>query len=617
MSEKEKEQQKQASGRKSSDKKAEARKKAKPKKPVNPLRVWGRRLTWSLISLAVVLAIAGGVTALVGYHYFAQDLPPVESLKNYRPKTVTFFYSDDGRVIGEYSHERRIVVPLAKIPEHVREAFIAAEDKTFYSHPGVDFKSILRAAVANLEAGEIKEGASTIPMQVARTFFLSREKKFARKIREGILAMRMTSNLSKDEILYLYLNQINLGHGAHGVESAAELYFDKHVDQLTIAEAAQLAGMPVAPSKYSPYINPKAARMRQLYVIGQMKENGFITPEEAEAAVAEQLHLYDRPNVNITLTPYFTEHVRRILEKKFGEESLYNDGYKVYTSVNIEMQAAARAAVGRGLREFAKRRPFRGPEKQLKPEEIEAYIKEQTERLGGRPPELMEKEQEALVTEADTKANKLKVRIGPHEGVIEKADLLWILGHGKPLSQLIAAGDVILVADQGEGRRGQGQKAEKRYRGRMPDPFHPGTASSTPNRRSSAWINKDGGVKAMIGGRSFAWRASTTGPFRPSGSPGPRPSRPSLYTAALSQRVHAGLGAHRFSDRIRRFRPQPTLETHQFRPQILRPHRPCTTGWSIPATSWPSSCSDLVGYPASVIETARKTGHHLALWPRT
>ena len=180
----------------------------------------------------------GCAAVLIGYYYFTQDLPRVDALKNYRPKTVTYIYSDDGRVIGEYSHERRIVVPLAKIPEHVRHAFIAAEDANFYHHPGIDLVSIFRAFVKNIEAGKTVQGGSTITQQVTRSFLLSSEKSYDRKIREAILAYRIENYLTKDEVLYLYLNQIYLGHGAHGIESAAELYFNKHVDQLTVAEAA-------------------------------------------------------------------------------------------------------------------------------------------------------------------------------------------------------------------------------------------------------------------------------------------------------------------------------------------------------------------------------------------
>ena len=201
--------------------------------------------------------LAGTVTLLLAYYHFSQDLPPTDALKNYRPKTVTFFYSDDGRVVGEYSHERRIVVPLAKIPEYVRNAFIAAEDANFYHHQGIDLASIARAFVKNVEAGRVVQGASTITQQVTRSFLLTPEKTYTRKIREAILAYRIDSNLTKDEILYLYLNQIYLGHGAHGVESAAELYFGKHVDQLTIAEAAMLAGLTQAPVGIPPSAGPK------------------------------------------------------------------------------------------------------------------------------------------------------------------------------------------------------------------------------------------------------------------------------------------------------------------------------------------------------------------------
>ncbi|MFH1090811.1 MAG: PBP1A family penicillin-binding protein [Pseudomonadota bacterium] len=447
-----------------------------------------------------------GVTALLAYYHFAEGLPPVDNLKNYLPKTVTFFYGDDGRtVVGEYSHERRIVVPLAKIPLQVRQAFIAAEDSNFYQHEGIDLTSVIRAFVKNVEAGRIVQGGSTITQQVTRSFLLSAEKTYKRKIREAILAYRIEKNLTKEEILYLYLNQIYLGHGAWGVESAAELYFNKHVDALTLAEAAQLAGLTQAPSRYSPFSQPKAARGRQVYTLNQMVKNNFITPAQAEAAKAEKLVFYDRPNVNLTMTPYFTEHVRRLLEKQYGEDRLYNDGLKVYTTVSVSMQAEAGKAIAQGLSEFAKRRPYEGPIRKLKPEEIPAFLARQDQELSEKPL-APGREIEAVVSKIDAVHNNLYVKVGAHDGLIDMKGLRWVLFRGKPLDKLVAPGDVVLVQAVGKGPELKNEEDKKKAAGKAPD--WPGwlfTLEQEPAVHSALMCldNKDGAVKAMVGGRDF------------------------------------------------------------------------------------------------------------------
>ena len=423
--------------------KARPRTGTRKKTGLKPKRSLFGRLVTGFLTFAFMLIILAGVGVLMAYYHFSQDLPSTDSLKNYRPKTVTFFYADDGRIVGEYSHERRIVVPLAKIPKHVQQAFIAAEDAEFYNHQGVDFTSIIRAAIANLKARRVVQGASTITMQVARSFFLTREKSYNRKIKEAILAHRMYKNLSKDEVLFLYLNQIYLGHGAHGIESAAELYFGKSVDRLTIGEAALLAGLTQAPSAYSPFTKPKQARARQVYAIGQMKGKGFITPDQAKAALEEKWVFHDRPNVNTTVTPYFTEHVRRMMEEKYGAEKLYNDGLRVYTTVGIDMQAAARKAVAKGLSEFTKRRQYRGPIKQLTPEEVAGVLQNQEKELSREPLETG-RTVEAVVTGLDTRKNKVKLRVGQLTGVIEKKAMFWALKR-KVLSKLLSVNDLILV----------------------------------------------------------------------------------------------------------------------------------------------------------------------------
>jgi len=491
---------------------------AKKKKQSGPAwRSWARRLAYAFFSLVLAVILGGVVTTLLLYNYFSQDLPPTDSLKNYRPKTVTFFYADDGRVIGEFSHERRLVVPLAKIPKHVQQAFIAAEDANFYHHKGIDLQSIARAFIKNVEAGRIVQGGSTITQQITRSFLLSPEKTYTRKLREAILAYRIDRNLTKDEILHLYLNQIYLGHGAYGVESAAELYFNKHVGQLTLGEAALLAGLPQAPSRYSPFSRPKAARSRQKYTLKRMLAVGFISQKQTGEALAEKLEFYNRPNVNLVHTPYFTEHVRRLLEKKYGEDRLYNDGLRVYTTVNIDMQAEARKAVKRGLREFTKRHSYRGPLQQLPQAQVKAFTAKQVRSLDKKPLKAGAWIK-AVVTEVQAKVRALKIRVGRHDGLIKRKDLQWVLAHGKRIKKLFAPGDVIYVqAIERDEKTG----------------VWTFSLEQAPQVQS-ALICLDlvtGAVKAMIGGRDFL-ESQFNRAVQSRRQPGSA-FKPVIYTAAM------------------------------------------------------------------------------------
>ena len=494
-------------------------------------RSWGSRIFWGLVWLGVACVI-GGIAAAIGvYSYFSQDLPSIDTLKNYEPKTVTFFYADDGRVIGEYSHERRIVVPLAKIPRHVQLAFIAAEDSNFYHHKGVDPQSIIRAFIANLEAGSTVQGGSTITQQVTRSFLLSNEKTYARKAREAILAYRIDKNLTKDEVLYLYLNHIYLGHGAYGVESAAELYFDKHVSELSIAEAAQLAGLPQAPSKWSPFRRPEAARRRQVYTIGRMFENGYITAEEAEAARNEKLVFHDRPNPNTTITPYFTEQVRRMLVDKYGEDKVYNDGLKVYTTVSIDYQEAARWAVTQGLREFTKRRPYRGPERHLEEGEVPGFLASQTKKFEKSPIQVG-RNFEAVVTQVDRKKYTLAFNAGNMSGLIEKKELRWAT-KGKRLDKIFTPGDVILVQAEEEEVKPKKKKKGDDQADEKPKTVLHYTLEQKPKVQSALMSLdlKDGAVKAMIGGRDFN-ESQFNRAMQSKRQPGSS-FKPVIYTAAM------------------------------------------------------------------------------------
>jgi penicillin-binding protein 1A len=362
------------------------------------------------------------IVPLGAYLYVAESLPRVDTLADYRPPIVTRVLSDDGTVITELYTERRIIVPVSRMPKQLIQAFVAAEDSNFFKHQGIDIVSILRAAFKNIEAGGIVQGGSTITQQVAKSLLLTPERKFKRKIKEAILAYRMEKRLSKEEILYLYLNQIFLGHGAHGVQAAAENYFDKDVEELTLAECSMLAGLPKAPSRYSPYSNYERAKDRQVYVLDRMVKDGFISQEEADQAKAEALEIRPRINQHITDAAYFTEQVRRYLEETFGEEMLYRGGLEVHTSMNLKMQLSAQAAVQENLRDHDKRQGYRGPLAVLSVEEETEFLSQQTAAFVEKPP-LVGDIIDAVISGGDNR--NLTLRFAEQEGRIALTSARW------------------------------------------------------------------------------------------------------------------------------------------------------------------------------------------------
>jgi penicillin-binding protein 1A len=315
------------------------------------------------ISVTVFMVISTGIIVfgLVSYIYLSQEIPSTDALKNYSPPTITRFFSDDGEIIAEFFTERRKVVSLSVIPAHLVQAFVAGEDARFFEHKGVDFLAILRALSRNISSGEIVQGGSTITQQVVKSLLLSPEKSFLRKIREAILAYKIEKYLSKEDILYLYLNQIYLGHGAYGVQTAARTYFGKDVNDLNLAESALLAGLTQAPSKNSPYHHPLQARKRQTYVLERMVQEGLISPDDLADALITPLKFVDQAShagpVGDTAS-YFVDHVKKYVEEKYGKDALLKQGLKVYTTIDMGMQRHAEAALNRGLKELEKREEF-------------------------------------------------------------------------------------------------------------------------------------------------------------------------------------------------------------------------------------------------------------------
>ncbi len=314
-------------------------------------------------------ALAGGVFVVWGYHYITRDLPQLNEVADYSPPAASFVYASDGTPIAEfYEDERRYPVKIEEIPLIARNAFLAAEDASFYEHPGIDFVSIFRAFVKNLQTGSSKQGGSTITQQVVKNLLLTSEKTITRKLKEAILAYRIEQRLSKDDILEIYLNQIYFGNGAHGIKAAVKFYFHKPISEVTIAEAAMLAGLPKAPSRYSPTSNFKLAKRRQRYVLDRMLKAEFISPVEYKAALREEIEVYRMSHDNIEAAPYYVTEVRRLFQEKFPELDLDRDGLEIHTAVDLFASNAAKVALQQGLREVDKRVGWRGPINHLESE---------------------------------------------------------------------------------------------------------------------------------------------------------------------------------------------------------------------------------------------------------
>ncbi|MEW6143772.1 MAG: PBP1A family penicillin-binding protein [Thermodesulfobacteriota bacterium] len=314
--------------------------KSKPKK--------SKLLAFFLVAFLFITAC--GVLALYGaYLYYSRDLPNFRAITGYKPKLITEVYSSDGTLIAEFAAERRKLIPYEDIPPHVRDAFIAVEDKRFFEHEGVDIKSILGAVLENIQEGDWVRGASTITQQVIKNIILTPERTLSRKIKEAILAHRIENNLSKEEILYLYLNHIYLADGTYGVEAASRNYFGKSARDITLAEAALLAGLPKKPEYYSPRKHPDRALERQKLVLSKMEEAGFITREERFDAVDQKIEIVPRRRVNSDLAPYFVEHVRRYLQDKVGVKDFLNGGYTVFTTLDVDLNLEAQWALKRGV----------------------------------------------------------------------------------------------------------------------------------------------------------------------------------------------------------------------------------------------------------------------------
>ncbi|MDZ7833336.1 MAG: PBP1A family penicillin-binding protein [Desulfobacterales bacterium] len=458
-----------------------------------------RFFKWIGILLIIgIMMAAAGIGGL--YVYFAADLPKIVNLNDYQPPVITTVYSQNNKKIAEFYNQRRIVIALEEMPEDLLNAFVAAEDARFYEHEGIDLHSIIRAFFKNLEAGRIVQGGSTITQQVAKSFFLTPERSYSRKIKEAILAYRIDKRFSKKQILFLYLNQIYLGHGAYGIEAAAQNYFGKSADNLYLAECAMLAGLPQAPSRYSPYRHPELAKQRQIYVLNRMVQEGMVSRTAADQAIDREHDIKGRKNWYMENVPYYTEHIRQTLVEKYGKKKVYTDGLKVYTAVDEKMQEMARDSVQKALYALDKRQGFRGPIKELSPEAFESFSKDLQAEIAENPLKPGDRVK-GVVIEVDDAADTVTVRMGNERGVIALADMRWARppdtdtlytqDRVKNPGSVLSVGDVIQVRiKEKPSENGLWQLA----------------LSQTPKVQAALMCIETGTghVKTMIGGRDFS-----------------------------------------------------------------------------------------------------------------
>ena len=506
------------------------------------------------------LASAFAVAVVYGiFWYFSKDLPKIDSLKDYHPLIVSEVFSDNGTKIGEYWIEKRIPLKPHEIPKVVEQAIVASEDDRFFDHSGIDYFGIFRAMIENLKAGEIVQGGSTITQQVVKSLILTKERTYERKIKEAILAKRLEDNLDKQEILYLYLNQIYLGNRAYGIEAAAQNYFHKTAKELNIAEAAMIAGLAKAPSASSPIENWERSKERQKYVIERMLDEGFISEMQKDRALNMPLQIYAAPTDkegNLRYAPWFVEEVRREIIKKYGEQVPYTHGLKIYTTLDLKAQKAADAAVARGVNELHKRHGYNGPLAHLKLEEFShfnANIHEKMYRENLEPGFLLNLSSEeiakkqanpqkgmyqGLITALDHKT--ITVQVGKVSGIIIQRDFGWARernnnAHGyddviylPDPKKRFQVGDVIEVKVLEEDRRAQ-----------KPDLYPEGgfyfTLEETPKVEGAlfSYDPHTGFVKAIVGGRGFSESEfnRATQALRQTGSV----FKPFLYTSALDK----------------------------------------------------------------------------------
>jgi len=455
------------------------------------------------ITLVVVPVIFFLITSMgIGLWYlWSSNLPYIGSLKDYNPPIITEVFADDGQIIGQFWDERRILVPLDEISEHIINAFVAAEDARFFQHRGIDFLSILRALFKNIKARRIEQGGSTITQQVIKSLLLKNPARtYKRKVREALLALQIEREFSKEKILYLYLNQIYLGHGLYGVEAASRVYFGKRARELTIAESALLAGLARAPSRDSPIKHFERAKLRQHYVLERMKTEGLINDKQCEGALRAELEIQPDKERYPQRAPYFLEYVRQSIEQKYGRHPVYRGGLKIYTTVNLSMQTAAKNAIHKGLEELERREGFRGSAGRVFFDEQKGYYREIIQGVNKDPLEVGAIT-EGIVTKVDSRKKETLVRIGHEEGLLPLAGMEWARmvdpetasfeSKLEDQADVLTPGDIIMVKVVGKAKGSPGWIL----------------SLEQPPETQAALLcmeAKTGYVKAMVGGLDFS-----------------------------------------------------------------------------------------------------------------
>ncbi|MCG6534171.1 MAG: transglycosylase domain-containing protein, partial [Syntrophales bacterium LBB04] len=423
------------------------------------------------------------------------QLPNIKNVKDYNPPLATQILAADGTPIGYLFKEKRILVSLSELPPHLIQAFVASEDGRFFKHRGLDFFGITRALWKNIWAGEIVQGGSTITQQVTKSLLLTPEKSLSRKIKEAVLAYRLDQNLSKHDILYIYLNQIYLGHGAYGVEAAAQTYFGKKAKDLTLTESALLAGLPQAPSRYSPLLHPQKAKERQRYVLKRMAEEEFISETEAQAAAETPVFFANTQDPNLTLAPYFTDLVRKYLYQLWGSEVVLKAGLVVRTTVDLSFQKAALDAVVNGAQAVQSRHVYTRVTKTIPPEQISDYCPKPNQPL----PKVPRKRTESttgVVAQIDPIHQTAKVCLGQEWATLPLPTVSFPLGKGQAddegsVNQTEESAPTLTVGDV----------VHLRW-----DPTRHALAIVDQNQVEAALLcieSQTGSVKALVGGKNY------------------------------------------------------------------------------------------------------------------
>lgn len=468
-------------------------------------RLVGGLIFGALVLLAAAVGVAGGLLLV-----YSTDLPQVEALEHYRPVSSSELYDSNGAIIGSFALQRRVVSSYNDFPPVLIEALVSIEDKEFYRHWGVNVWRIAGAAFRDIESGGKVQGASTLTMQLARNLFLSPDRSFHRKIQEALLAIQIERRFTKQQILTLYANQIYLGHGVYGFEAASEYYFSKPARQLTLPEAALIAGLPKSPLFYSPINHPDHALHRRNLVINAMLEDGKITVAQADAGRNAPLGLNVAHDPN-SLAPYFVEEVRQYLESKYGADEVHAGGLRVYTSLDMDWQAAANQAVLDGLAVYERRHGWRG--------HLENVLFEGQTLAAFQHPDWIEQLKpggyaHGLVT--GTSTNAVTIKIGSYAATLAHADVAWTK---IPLPRLLSRGDVVYVKVLSVEPGGKARVSLEQ--------------DSGVQGALLAIDNASGEVRAMVGGRDFNLSKfnRATQALRQVGSS----FKPYVYTAAIDQ----------------------------------------------------------------------------------